>query len=113
MEVQKKMNDYNLRQLKIMLEKIDRFESGNLVFGNLIEDLEALLNVMEDIDEDWKSVFFSNWLTLEEFYALGLFQKVNPFELDVNGHIPQAIQILKSMIHSELKKHVDDSVVDI
>lgn len=107
------MDEYNLRQLKIMLEKIDSFESGNLVFGDLIEDLDALLTVMENLDKEWKYTFHSHWFTLETYYAAALDEDTNPFEDDTKGHIPEAIEILKSMIQSELKKCPDDSEENI
>lgn len=98
------MNEYNLRQLHVMLDKIQRFETGKIPFGVLIEDLDALLDVMENPDNDWKEEFHSNWFTLETYYALALNRNISPFTLDTDGHIPEAIDILTSMVHSELKK---------
>ena len=98
------MNEYDIRQLNVMLDKIHRFEIGKIYFNELIMDLEALLNVMEEPDTDWKEDFHSNWFTLEIYYALALDANKNPFELDVDGHIAEAIYTLKSMIYSELKK---------
>lgn len=108
------MNDYDVRQLNVMLDKIKRYEEGNLIFGALIQDLDALLDVMENPNEDWKNEFHSNWFTLEIYYALALdSDDKSPFELDVDGHIPEAIEILKSMINSELEKSHKEELLKI
>ncbi len=69
------INDFDKRQLNIMLDKINMFKNKQLEFNFLIEDLNALLNVLQTIDKDWKKKFKKNWNALEEVYSFILYEK--------------------------------------
>ena len=63
------MTDYNVRQFKIMTQKIDLFKEGQIGIGSLIADLEALLDVLENKEEVWEGTFRGYWFDLEQIYA--------------------------------------------
>ena len=55
------LNEYDARQLNIMMAKINAYQNGKLHIHDLIYDLEGLLNALTDIDENWKEEFKSFW----------------------------------------------------
>lgn len=57
------------RQLRLMLDRIDKFRSGHLGIGSVISDLEGLLYALELADEEWRNEFIDGWADLEIPYA--------------------------------------------
>ena len=51
------MNSFEIRQLNIMIDKIKYYRSGLICLSDLIYDLEALFNCLEDKDTDWEVQF--------------------------------------------------------
>ena len=66
------MTEYDARQLSLMDEKISQFRNGEIDFGVLVQDLEALLNALESADFGWKTAFHDEWFNLEQVYAVAL-----------------------------------------
>ena len=66
------MNVFDVRHLSLMLKIIAKFEMGQSCLSDLICDLEAILDVFEDMDELWKNKVRSYWWNLEQVYAVGL-----------------------------------------
>lgn len=60
------------RQLRLMLDRIDKFRSGHLGIGPVISDLEALLYELQLADEPWRNEFIGGWSDLEIPYAVAL-----------------------------------------
>jgi hypothetical protein len=47
-------HDYDQRQYRRMLQRLDGFLTGHIHVGGLVADLNTLLNVLEDeVDERW------------------------------------------------------------
>ena len=60
------MNEFDARQLNIMLQKIHAFSQGALDFPDLIYDLEALVNILVGVLlRQLKSKYFGNWSLFE------------------------------------------------
>lgn len=76
------MSEYNLRQISLMQTRINQYKEGEIRIDQLINDLQALLNCLEEIDENWKDSFLSAWSILEIVYAGALFD--NKTNLDDN-----------------------------
>ena len=57
--------NYDLRQLALMVSRIDAFAVGSLQLRSLIVDLEALLGCLKEVDTSWKRAFWSEWSKLE------------------------------------------------
>ena len=60
------------RQLSLMLDRVERFRQGALGIGSVINDLEALLNELELVSDDWRGEFIDAWGELEIPYAVAL-----------------------------------------
>jgi hypothetical protein len=59
-------HDYDQRQYRRMLERLEGFEIGRLFLSELIADLDTLLDVLEeDVDETWAGEFSELWCELE------------------------------------------------
>ncbi len=96
------MNEFDIRQLNIMLDKMERFTQGKLDLGYLLEDLEALLQILESIDEEWKTEFRSEWINIEEVYAYHLSQQSNRLNQDDFIIIEESLTKMKEMIKNLL-----------
>ena len=98
------MIDYDKRQLRIMIDKIEQFQKGNLYLSYLIEDLEALLNVLQNIDNEWKINFRTEWWDLEQVYAYALYE--NQAHLDDEGvkMVNETIDNILGLINEILTK---------
>ncbi len=70
MENKKNLTEFNRRQINLMIQKIELFLNNELNLPSLIEDLEALLDFMENIDQPWKDIFLNYWWKLETINSL-------------------------------------------
>ncbi len=103
------MNEYDIRQLKLMKKKIEYFKDRKIYLSDLIHDLEGLLNVMEDVKISWEEEFRANWLELEIVFACCLDQGKDRLDEADEKIITEALENLLVLIESELKEevHVD------
>lgn len=79
------ISEYNSRQISLMQDRIKQYKEGKIRIDQLINDLEALFNCLEELDENWKDLFLSAWSILEIVYASALFD--NKTSLDDNDMI--------------------------
>ena len=77
--------DREVRQLDLMLDRLNRFRSGSMIIGPVISDLEALRYELHSVDEDWRERFRDAWSDLEIPYAVALDQAPIPTIADRNG----------------------------
>ena len=61
-----------VRQLRLMLDRIERFRSGGLAIGQVIGDLEGLQYQLALASDDWRDQFTEAWSLLEIAYAVAL-----------------------------------------
>jgi len=66
------MSDYDNRQYRLMMQRIEEFEKSKIGLQRLIADLDALLCSLQKADETWRSSFQKEWGVLEEVYAIAL-----------------------------------------
>ncbi len=92
------MEDYDIRQYRLMLDKLDAFGTQKLPLSNLISNLDGLLNALEDTDEQWKNAFLRQWGVLEDVYANSLDKNLQ--------EIPGDQQVLVSKAVAEIRKLV-------
>jgi len=97
------MNEFDKRQLDIMIQKIHAFNEGHLHLPDLIYDLEALLNILTNQDQHWKDAFKGYWWDLEQVYAAVLDDEQLSLDSEDQKIINDAIENLKKLI--EIKLH--------
>lgn len=91
-------NNFNSRQLELMLQKIQLYQNGKISLRALIDDLESLVNALEGIDKNWKSEFLGRWGVLELIYSSNLFHNKN-LDDDDTIKIQQSLEELRKLIH--------------
>ena len=72
-------NEFNFRQLKIILDKISRYQIYKIDIKSLIYDLEALLDCIKQLPQEWLSQVWDQWEILEITYASALDKEQHKF----------------------------------
>jgi hypothetical protein len=96
------MNEFDQRQLNIMLIKIEGFNTGYLHLSDLIYDLEALLNILEEKDKNWEAAFRNYWWDLEQVYAVSIENDQVKLDPEDQSIIKKAIDDLTALIQKKL-----------
>jgi hypothetical protein len=66
------MTDFDARQCLQMKDQIASYENGAIHLYQLIENLEALADLLEERDVAWLTELRRYWAILEESYAVAL-----------------------------------------
>lgn len=74
------MSEYDQRQYRLMLDRLNGFERGIIGIGKLIDDLYALVNVLESAPDSWKRYFLQEWGDLEITRAGALDREQKKFQ---------------------------------
>ncbi|MBA3958485.1 MAG: hypothetical protein H0X51_08880 [Parachlamydiaceae bacterium] len=104
------MSEYDDRQLKLMLSFIKNYQLGHSSLSSLICNLNALLNVLEDIDKKWIDLVTGYSGDLEEVYAVGLDQEKKEYSLRDREFINEAIQNILILIHAKLPPQKEEDI---
>ena len=99
------MSAYDQRQCRLMLERVEEFDSGKLALRKLISDLEALLWALQEIDKHWTEDFHKQWSILEEVYADALARKCKNLPPYSRKLVKSSIEKMKEL----LKQLLDDA----
>ena len=91
-------SEYDQRQYRLMLERIDAFERGLINLGTLVDDLEGLLHVLEAVCASWEQTFLSHWGVLEEVRAVALDEGWEEFDDKSTKIIFESIGRLKVQV---------------
>lgn len=102
MEAHKLTGEYDLRQLTMMRGLIKGYEADKISVKKLINDLEALLNVIENVEEDWKQRFLKEWGVLEDLYADQLYEKLDEVPESDKLEIKLALENIKKLINEKI-----------
>ena len=97
------MYEYDLRQYRLMADRLTGFEKRTINLRRLINDLEALLDVLQASDETWKEVFRSEWAKLEDIYAVTLDRGENVLLPEDQKLVEKAVQNLKRLVTQKLR----------
>lgn len=89
------------RQLALMIDRLDRFRSGQLSIGSVINDLEALLDELQLVDDAWRREFIENWSDLEIPYAVAL-DRAKPIPTADDEPVRQALVRLRDLVADRL-----------
>jgi hypothetical protein len=91
-------SEYDQRQYRLMLERIDAFERGTIRLDTLVDDLEGLLNVLEAVSFEWRQAYLSHWGVLEEARAVGLAEGWEEFDDEATKIILESTSRLKHQV---------------
>lgn len=111
MEVADDTTERERRQLTLMLDRLDRFAAGELSIGPVINDLEALQNELELVDDDWREQFVEGWSDLEIPYAVALDRMESiPTASDVT--VAEGVALLRTLVRRALASTTNDRPLD-
>ena len=96
------MNEYDSRQLRLMRRKIDQFQADETNIGILIDDLRALLDVLEFVPYNWKTRFYEEWWHLEEIFAVALDRDYVSVMEESKKDISESVNKMKELISNQL-----------
>lgn len=99
----KKQKD--IKTLENILFLIDHYINGKLYIGDLVCNLESLLDLVLTAEEKWKSECIALWLDIEVAYALSLDQ-------EAEGLTPEGREIIEVNLN-KIKKLVLDKLQEI
>ncbi len=88
--------------------KLNDFMAGKVYLLHLINDLEALVRVLEERDCAWEDLFFNYWWRLEVVYAVAVYKERTQLDEDDHQTITEAIENLSSLVQSRLSASVSD-----
>jgi hypothetical protein len=94
--------EYDARQLRLMLDRIEAFRRAEVGFGKLIVDLEALLGALRNPDEKWKNDFNYHWGKLEDIRAAMLYGNHKGLGEGDLKTVADALGALESILQSML-----------
>ncbi len=97
------MKEYNERQLRVMRDLLQQWDSGKTNIANLITNLEALLEALESVDEDWKRAFRRQWGVLEIEYAVTLDRGQTSLSSDGIERISRAVEEMRCLLAEQLQ----------
>jgi hypothetical protein len=89
------MNDYDARQYEQMEAQISAYESGTVRLHELIASLEALMDCLQQPDQEWLKEFRKHWAVLEQAYAVASDRGESLRSPWYAGQIAAAIEAMK------------------
>lgn len=84
-----------------MLDRLDRFRSGELEIGGVIGDLEGLADQLELVDEGWRDRFSEGWSDLEIPYAVAL-DRQEPIPTVKDPIVAEGVDTLDHLVRDHL-----------
>ena len=89
-------SEYDIRQIALMKELISSFKLKKIPIEVLINNLRALLDILETKDTSWKEKFYDHWFTLEQVYAVSLDENESIEKYD--KYIKESIEGLDNLL---------------
>jgi len=96
------MKDFDVRQLNIMIDMINDYRSDVIELSDLIYNLEAILNCLEDRNLEWENQFRRYWANLEIVYAVSLTNEQSQFDSGDIALIRESLEKLTTIIKQRL-----------
>jgi hypothetical protein len=101
-------NAFDVRQLKLMLEKIREFQAHQISIGSLINDLEALLDCIKHLPKEWLSQMWGQWEILEINYAVVLDKEQHELTQEQAKDVIAAISKIKDLVTGYIKENFNE-----
>jgi hypothetical protein len=92
-----------LRQFRLMAERLDAFVAGSLSMTRLVDDLYGLVMALELTPEQWRDEFVMEWGELEIAYAVADDRRQPVPGMDDAG-VADAVRTLQEMVRVKLSQ---------
>lgn len=86
-----------------MLHIISLYQAGEIVLGQLIDDLSGLQEALIDVGRDWHKAFQDEWGVLEITFAVSRYEQRKLDDQD-RMRVEEAIEELKQLMRINLDK---------
>jgi hypothetical protein len=101
------MNQYDLKQVRLIEKKIDLFENNRIDLFDLVNDLNGLLKVLESVADSWKDEFQTAINSLEiirdSIEDGSIFRWKGDFKEDIHVLVLELKKMTKSLLEEYLK----------
>jgi hypothetical protein len=101
-ELDSEVTERELRQLTLMLDRLNRFRSGDLALGPVVNDLEALLYELVLAEEGWRARFVDAWSVLEIAYAVAL-DRLEEIPTIRDADVADAVKELDDLVRDQVR----------
>jgi hypothetical protein len=91
-------SEFDQRQYRLMLDRLNAFIEGRLPIDTLINDLEGLLNILDGVQPSWRQTFLQHWGKLEDERAVSLFRSSEVLDEQATRRTRDAAAQLKLMV---------------
>ncbi len=100
------LNEYDLKQVRLIEKKINAFENDKLYFIDLISDLSGLLNALESVFDSWKDDFQAEVNNLEMIHDSIEDGSISKWKGDFRKDLHNSISKLKKMVASIMEEYL-------
>lgn len=100
------LNKNDLKQIKLILEKLQLFENKKIDLFDLVNDLNGLLNAFESVSNSWKNNFQSEVNALELINDSFKDGSISRWQGNVEEDLYKIIKNLKQMASNLLEKYL-------
>jgi len=101
---QEKKIKKEINLLELIILQIKKYFDKKLYIGDLIQDLESLLNQLTIVEEEWKKDFRTLWLDIEVAYSLALDQELENLTDEGNIITESSLYLLKKMVEDKINE---------
>jgi hypothetical protein len=98
------MSDYDQRQYQRMADCLESFEKAETDLHRLINDLDALRQVLEAADEEWLQKFQDEWIVMELNYARAADKGLSKLPPSDVAEVWQAVDAIKALVGQKLSE---------
>lgn len=100
------LSDYDQRQLSLILSKIEDYRLEKLELRFLIEDLMALLDALESVDENWKDSFRNMTASLDVLYSVAVYRGDSEVDDSEKKQILEKLDFLEELARTLLENRL-------
>jgi hypothetical protein len=96
------MTEHDVRHSRLMRDLLQQYLAGKAPLETLIAGLEALLNALVSVDQEWTSAFHSQWGVLEIEYAVALDRQQPTLGSQSLDRISHAVENLRRLVEDRI-----------
>lgn len=97
------LSESDQRQYQLMADRLKGFEKHTISLNRLINDLEALLEVLQAPEEEWKAAFRSEWGILEVVCAVALDRGEKVLSPEGKKWVEEAVENMNQLLKQQLQ----------
>jgi hypothetical protein len=101
------MKDYDLKQPKLMLNKIHEFEANRLRFHRLVRDLKGLIALLSPDEAALRTALQSKWAVLEEVYPVASDLGLNSIPRENETLVHRSLEEMENLLKESIGRSGD------